>query len=238
MKEVQDRWFREAKAQGYRSRAAFKLLEIDRKRRLLRRGMRVLDVGAAPGSWLQVAAAAVGPKGTVVGVDLKTIDPSDLPEQVSLLAGDARELTLEDLGGRRFDLVISDMAPDTTGDRSGDQARSARLCHDLLDRLASWLRPGGNLVFKVFEGGDYPPLLQRTRSLFGKTKGFKPPASRAESVEMFVIAEGFTPPEPGAPRASHIEGDASGSPGRDSEPVDRTPIARDRPRGWGASPRR
>lgn len=224
MKEVQDHWFREAKARGYRSRAAFKLLEIDRKRRVLRRGHRVLDVGAAPGSWLQVAAAAVGPKGRVVGVDIKEIDPTGLPDQVDLISRDVRELTLADLGGTSFDLVLSDMAPDTTGDRGGDQARSARLCHDLLDRLSEWLRPGGDLVFKVFEGGDYPELLQRTRTLFRKVKGFKPPASRSESVEMFVIAEGMK---------------AAGEPPREESAEARKdpfPIARDRPRGW-AKPR-
>ena len=222
MKEVQDHWFREAKAKGYRSRAAFKLLEIDRKRRLLRRGMRVLDVGAAPGSWVQVAAAAVGPKGRVVGVDLKTIDHAGMPDQVALIAADMRDLSLAELGGCPFDLVLSDMAPDTTGDRGGDQARSARLCHDLLDRLGEWLRPGGNLVFKVFEGGDYPELLQRTRSLFAKVKGFKPPASRAESVEMYVIAEDCQ----STPKASESSMESRDSP---------FPIAKERPRGWGAA---
>lgn len=222
MKEVQDHWFREAKAQGYRSRAAFKLLEIDRKRRLLRRGSRVLDIGAAPGSWIQVAAAAVGSGGRVVGVDLKSIDPAGLPDHATVLTADMREVDIDDLGGRPFDLVLSDMAPDTTGDRGGDQARSARLCHDLLDRLPHWLRPGGHLVYKVFEGGDYPALLQRTRRLFAKVKGFKPPASRAESVEMYVIAEGFDPAADDAPAGE------SGA----ATPV---PIAKERPRGWGAS---
>jgi 23S rRNA (uridine2552-2'-O)-methyltransferase len=220
VKEVQDHWFREAKAQGYRSRAAFKLLEIDRRKRVLRRGMRVLDVGAAPGSWTQVAAAAVGPKGEVIGFDLKAIDPAGLPPQARVLTADLREIELESLGGRPFDVVLSDMAPDTTGDPSGDQARSARLCHDLLDRVARWLRPGGTLVYKVFEGGDYPELLKRTRTLFEQVKGFKPPDSRAESVEMYVIAEG---------RRREQEDSTS-----DSAPEDPHAIARNRPRGWGA----
>lgn len=219
MKEVQDHWFREAKAQGYRSRAAFKLLEIDRRKRLLRKGMRVLDVGAAPGSWTQVAAAAVGPKGAVIGFDLKAIDPTGLPTQARVFTADLREVGLEELGGRPFDVVLSDMAPDTTGDPSGDQARSARLCHDLLDRVGRWLRPGGTLVFKVFEGGDYPELLKRTRTLFGQVKGFKPPASRAESVEMYVIAE---------VRRPDLDGFAD-----EQAPDDPHAIARNRPRGWG-----
>jgi 23S rRNA (uridine2552-2'-O)-methyltransferase len=193
MREVQDHWFREAKAKGYRSRAAFKLLEIDRRRPILRSGAGILDCGAAPGSWLQVAAERVGPRGRVVGVDLKAIDPGGLPAWVTLVEADLRECSLGELGGRPFEVVLSDMAPDTTGDPGGDQARSARLVNDLLDRLGEWLRPGGALVYKVFEGGDYPPLLRRTQSLFARAKGFKPTASRAESVEMFVIAEGFRP---------------------------------------------
>lgn len=220
MKEVQDHWFREAKAQGYRSRAAFKLIEIDRRKRILRRGMRVLDVGAAPGSWTQVVAEAVGPKGEVVGFDLKSIDPSGLPPHARVLVADLREVELDSLGGRPFDVVLSDMAPDTTGDPSGDQARSARLCHALLDRIADWLRPGGVLVYKVFEGGDYPELLRRTRTMFEQVKGYKPPASRAESVEMYVIAEGRR-------RETETSGDAP-------DPADPHAIARNRPRGWGS----
>ena len=218
MKEVQDHWFREAKAQGYRSRAAFKLIEIDRRKKILRRGMRVLDVGAAPGSWTQIAAEAIGPKGEVIGFDLKQIDPTGLPPQATVLVADLREIGLESIGGRPFDVVLSDMAPDTTGDPSGDQARSARLCHVLLDRIADWLRPGGTLVYKVFEGGDYPELLRRTRTMFDQVKGFKPPASRADSVEMYVIAEGRR-------RDLEPSGDRPTS-------ADPHAIARNRPRGW------
>ena len=220
VKEVQDHWFREAKAQGYRSRAAFKLIEIDRRKKILRRGMRVLDVGAAPGSWTQVAAEAVCPKGEVIGFDLKAIDPSGLPPHATVLVADLRDIGLEAVGGRPFDAVLSDMAPDTTGDPSGDQARSARLCHALLDRIADWLRPGGTLVYKVFEGGDYPELLRRTRTIFEHVKGFKPPASRAESVEMYVIAEG---------RRRDL-----GQTDEMTPPTDPHAIARSRPRGWGA----
>ncbi len=191
MKEVQDHWFRLAKEEGYRSRAAYKLIDIDDRRRLLRRGDRVLDAGAAPGSWSQVAATRVGPKGEVVAVDLKEISKANLPPQVRVLRGDLRELSLDDLGGRPFDVVLSDMAPDTTGDPMGDGFRSARLCHDLLDRAALWLRRGGNLAMKVFEGGEYPELLRRAGRMFDEAKGYKPRASRAESVEMFIVCLGF-----------------------------------------------
>jgi 23S rRNA (uridine2552-2'-O)-methyltransferase len=191
VKEVQDHWFRLAKEEGYRSRAAYKLIDIDDRRRLLRRGDRVLDAGAAPGSWSQVAATRVGPKGEVVAVDLKEISKANLPPQVRVLRGDLRELSLDDLGGRPFDVVLSDMAPDTTGDPMGDGFRSARLCHDLLDRAALWLRRGGNLAMKVFEGGEYPELLRRAGRMFDEAKGYKPRASRAESVEMFIVCLGF-----------------------------------------------
>ncbi|MFO0827983.1 MAG: RlmE family RNA methyltransferase [Phycisphaerales bacterium] len=196
MREVQDHYFRLAKEEGYRSRAAYKFIEIDERKHILRRGDRVLDAGAAPGSWAQVAAARVGPRGEVVGVDLKAIDPRGYPANVRMLQGDLRDVTLEELGGEPFDAIISDMAPDTTGDPSGDHFVSARLCNDLLDRAGDWLRRGGNLVMKVYEGADYPRLLRRAAGLFDDAKGFKPKASRAESVEMYIVCHGFKGPKP------------------------------------------
>ena len=187
MREVQDHWFREAKRQGFRSRAAFKLIEIDDRRRILRKGDVVLDAGAAPGSWCQVAAKKVGARGRVVGIDLKPIERGDLPPEVDLIEGDLRSYDPAASGIEHFDVVLSDMAPDTTGDPFGDHHRSIRLCHELLDRCSTWLRPGGNLVLKVFEGGAYRDLLDRMSKRFGTSKGFKPKASRSESVEMFVF---------------------------------------------------
>ncbi len=187
MKEVQDHWFRLAKEEGYRSRAAYKFIDIDDRKGLLHRGDRVLDAGAAPGSWTQVAATRVGPKGEVVAVDLKAINGGGYPSNVRLIQADLRDLTMADLGGRPFDAVLSDMAPDTTGDPSGDAIRSSRLCHELLDRCPEWLRKGGNLTMKVFEGGEYPELLKRAARMFAEAKGYKPRASRAESVEMYVV---------------------------------------------------
>ncbi len=191
VKEVQDHWFRLAKEEGYRSRAAYKLIDIDDRKRLLRRGDRVLDAGAAPGSWAQVAVERVGPKGEVVAVDLKQINGGGYPSNVRLLQADLRDVSLAELGGRPFDVIMSDMAPDTTGDPMGDAMRSARLCHDLLDRAVEWLRPGGNFTMKVFEGGEYPELLRRAGRMFEEAKGYKPRASRAESVEMFVVCLGY-----------------------------------------------
>ncbi|NBX37362.1 MAG: RlmE family RNA methyltransferase [Planctomycetes bacterium] len=191
MKEVQDIWFRRAKECGYRARSAFKLLQIDEKKHLLRRGQRVLDVGAAPGSWTQVAAERVGHGGAVVAFDLKVIDPKGLPTQVTLLQADLEKIEVDALGGVAFDVVLSDMGPDTSGDASSDAVRSARLCGTLLDRLPHWLRKGGSLVMKVYEGGEYPALLRRTERLFDEVKGMKPEASRRESVEMFIVGKGY-----------------------------------------------
>ncbi|MBC22911.1 MAG: 50S rRNA methyltransferase [Phycisphaerae bacterium] len=209
MREIQDHWFREAKKEGYRSRAAFKLLQVLQKRpALMGRGSNVLDVGAAPGSWTQVAAKAVGPRGGVYSVDLNPISPQGLPDQVRLVTADALQIDPTEGQGPVFDVVLSDMAPATSGHPSTDHLRSVNLCNSLLDRLILWLRPGGNLVMKVFEGSEYPALLARGNAGFKRFKGFKPQASRAESVEMFLIGEGFVPdpdqapPESVAPRRS------------------------------------
>ncbi len=212
-RELHDHFFRRAKAEGYRSRAAFKLTEIDDRRRILRRGMWVLDAGCAPGSWTQVIAERVGSDGVVVGVDLKDTDERGLPPSVRLVGGDLTALSRDELLGelatRRpdgppFDAILSDMAPDTTGDPFGDSHRSIRLCHALLDRAPEWLRAGGAIVMKAFEGQAYPELVKRVRSEFDEARGFKPKASRGDSVEMFVIGQGFrgsgagarTTPEP------------------------------------------
>jgi 23S rRNA (uridine2552-2'-O)-methyltransferase len=191
--EVQDHFFRQAKRDGYLSRAAYKLIEIDDRKKLLSKGDRVLDCGAAPGSWLQVAARRVGPKGAVVGIDLKPITHRFGEKNISLLQGDLTETAAEQLrdGGKLFDVVLSDMAPNTTGDRLVDHHGSVRLCDAVLERCVDVLKPGGILVMKVFEGEAYPDLLQRTRDRFAKVKGFKPKASRDSSTEMYVIAEGF-----------------------------------------------
>ena len=196
MREVQDHYFRLAKEEGFRSRAAYKLMEIDDRKRVLHRGDRVLDAGAAPGSWAQVAAKRIGEQGTVWAVDLKSIERRGYPSNVRLLQADLREITLQDVGGELFDVILSDMAPNTTGDPGGDHFQSVRLCNDLLDRAGDWLRRRGNLVMKVFEGQEYPALLKRSERLFQEAKGYKPRASRSESVEMFIICHGYRGPSP------------------------------------------
>ncbi len=194
---LHDHYFREAKREGYRSRAAYKLIEIDEKRKVLRAGDRVLDCGAAPGSWMQVAAARVGDRGTVVGIDLQSFTPIGPGRNLVILRGDALAvddatlLDAADADGRRFDVVLSDMAPPTTGEASMDHHRSARLVGALLDRCVTLLLPGGHLVAKVFEGETYPELLARAGDAFDAVKGFKPKASRAISREIFIVAKGF-----------------------------------------------
>ena len=184
---LHDHFFREAKRNGYRSRAAYKLLEIDDKRDILHTKDYVLDLGAAPGSWLQVASKRVGPRGRVIGVDLKEIDDLQL-ENVTTIQEDVTKLSLKTFGDETmFDVILSDMAPNTTGTRTIDHHGSIRLCHTALDIAATLLRSGGNLVMKVLEGEAYRELLDRCEASFSVAKGFKPKASRAISTEMFVV---------------------------------------------------
>ena len=196
MKELHDHFFRKAQRESYRSRAAYKLIEIDDKRRILGKGDRVVDCGAAPGSWLQVASSRIGPRGLVLGIDLKPIASHGLASNVTLVEGDVMATDVPGLLGGKADSVLSDMAPDTTGTPSADQFRSARLCEELLDRLPMWLKRGGACVMKVFEGEAYPELLRRASASFDRAKGFKPAASRSESVEMFLICTGYLGEDP------------------------------------------
>jgi 23S rRNA (uridine2552-2'-O)-methyltransferase len=198
---LHDRFFRLAQSEGYRARSAYKLREIAERRRLLRPGQRVLDLGCAPGSWLQIASELVGPSGVVVGIDLQAIQPG-LPPNVRAFTGDITSFeaqTLTSAAGGLFDAVLSDMAPNTTG--AGDHFRSERLCRAVLDLLPALLRPGGSLVMKVFEGEKYPALLRDTAHLFGEAKGFKPQASRDVSREIYIIATHYRPAPTSALRA-------------------------------------
>lgn len=200
-RKLHDRYFKQAKAEGYLARSAYKLTEIADRFGLAPEGGRVLDVGCAPGSWLQVASELVGPRGRVVGIDLKRVD-HPMPPNVVALAGDIEQTppeTLTDLaGGGLFDLVLSDMAPNTSG--HGDDLVSARLCRALLALLTGVLRPGGSLVMKIFEGQEYPAVLREARARFREAQGFKPKASRDVSREMYIVARGFRAPESGGGR--------------------------------------
>ncbi len=191
---LHDEFFKKAKAEGYLARSAYKLQEINQKKRLFGRGSRVLDLGCAPGAWIQIALEEVGPSGVVVGIDLKEVRDTFGPN-AHILQGDIYTTPPEVLkgeSGKLFDAVVSDMAPDTTG--HGDHFLSIRLCRRVLEMLPQLLRPGGHLVMKAFEGEEYGPLLRETEQVFQYVKGFKPKASRDISVEMYVVAERYRPP--------------------------------------------
>ena len=186
-----DFYSRRARASGFPARSVWKLQELDRRHRLLRQGMHVLDLGAAPGSWSLYARDRVGADGSVTAVDL-------VPRPAGLGAPDARlrwlqaDLTGEqlrgELRGRRFDLVLSDAAPATSGNHGVDAARSAELVEAVLDLAPDHLREGGNLVAKVLQGEELPDLLALARSRFARVRTAKPAASRGESSETFLLA--------------------------------------------------
>jgi 23S rRNA (uridine2552-2'-O)-methyltransferase len=189
---VADPYVRKAKALGYRSRAAFKLAEIDRADRLFAPGQRVVDLGAAPGGWSQVAGARVGPGGRVIAVDLLELEP--LPA-VTVIRGDfTDEAVLREvertLGGERVDLVLSDMSPNLSGVAASDQARSIHLCELAVDFGLAHLQPGGSLLVKAFQGAGFPAFLQRLRASFERVASRKPGASRSRSSEMYLLARG------------------------------------------------
>jgi len=188
-----DPWVKKAQAQGYRSRAVFKLLEIQQKDRLLRPGMTVLDLGAAPGGWSQVAADLVGDKGLVIASDLLAMDP--VPG-VTFIQGDFREDAVFDailaaLEGRRIDLVISDMAPNMSGERSVDQPRAMCLAELALDMARKVLRPGGDFLVKVFQGEGIDAFRNEMKLSFRQLLVRKPEASRARSSEVYLLGRGF-----------------------------------------------
>ncbi|MGI9014840.1 MAG: RlmE family RNA methyltransferase [Phycisphaerales bacterium] len=198
-REIHDHFFREAQREGYRSRAAYKLIEIDDRKRVLKPGDRVLDAGAAPGSWMQVASQRIGSKGHVVGVDLKPIEMlNNCDAAITIVQADLRTVDRHDLitpiaPALQFDVILSDMAPGTTGDPRSDHFRSADLCELLLGRASELLRRGGNFVMKIFEGERFPELLAQMREMFDAARAFKPKASRSESVEMYLIGKGYRP---------------------------------------------
>jgi 23S rRNA (uridine2552-2'-O)-methyltransferase len=189
---MNDPYVAEARRVGYRSRAAFKLIELDERFRLLRPGQRVVDLGCAPGGWTQVAVARVGRYGVVVGVDLTETAP--LPG-AALLTADIRDpATLAAIGnalGGPADIVLSDMAPAATGHAATDHLRIVALAEDAFAVASEILKPGGAFVAKVFQGGAEGQLLAALKRDFAELRHAKPPASRAESAETYVVATGF-----------------------------------------------
>ena len=191
-RQLNDPYVAEAKAKGYRSRAAFKLIELDDKFHFLKAGARVLDLGAAPGGWTQVALKRVGGNGQVVGADILEIAPISGATLLVLdmMAPDAPDTIRNSLGGPA-DVVMSDMAAATTGHRTTDHIRTTALFEAALDVAEDMLKPGGTFVGKVFQGGAASSLLTRLKQAFREVKHVKPPASRSESVELYLVALGY-----------------------------------------------
>lgn len=191
---LNDHYLQKSRVDDYRSRAAYKLEEIDQKYKLIKPGMKILDLGAAPGSWTQYALRKVNGKAKIVAIDLLEIAPI---EGAIILQGDIRDpqkqAQIIELAPNGLDLILSDMAPDTTGVHFADTENSALLVHLALDIAEKLLRQGGNFVAKVFEGAEYQQLLQRTRKLFGFAKSFNPKASLTRSREIFLVAMDFKP---------------------------------------------
>ncbi len=201
--ERKDSFHQRAKREGFRSRAAYKLNEIQRSSRLLRPGLRVLDLGCWPGGWLQVAAELVGPKGRVVGVDQAAVEPLGL-EQVRTLEADLTDpelapRLLEALGGRA-DVLLSDAAPKLTGVRATDRAREEALLCAIEELLPQLLRRGGDLLLKVLVGAEAQVGLQRIRLRCDRARSLRPAASRKGTRERYLLARGYRPLAPTGPR--------------------------------------
>ena len=194
MKEhVNDVFVRRARAEGYRSRAAYKLAEIVARDRLLKPGMTVVDLGAAPGGWSQVARAQVGARGRVVALDVLEMAP--LPG-VAFVQGDFRDETAlgaleRELAGARADLVLSDMSPNISGIGVSDQARAMYLAELALEFAVRHLKPGGSLLVKVFQGAGFEEFLRALRARFGSVVTRKPAASRGRSSEIYLLGRDF-----------------------------------------------
>lgn len=199
-RQLNDPYVQRAKSEGYRSRAAYKLIEIDDKAQFLKRGGRVVDLGAAPGGWSQVAAARVGSesgkgkgaKGKVVAIDLLDVEAIPGVEfmQLDFNDADAPEKLKEMLGGPA-DVVLSDMAGNTTGHRQTDHLKIVALVEMAAEFAREVLSPGGTFLAKVIQGGTEHTLLAELKKNFATVKHIKPPASRADSAELYVLAQGF-----------------------------------------------
>ena len=196
--DPRDRFFEKAKREGLRARSAYKLAEIQQRLRILRPGARVLDLGAAPGGWCQIAARAVGERGFVLGIDQEEIPP--LPNPVATWVADAfaPELVerLRREGRAPYDVVLSDLAPRTSGVRATDEARSIALAGRALDLARQVLKPSGSVVVKLFMGGEFEAFLRRFKNAFGQVKVVKPEASVARrSKEVYLVGRSLRPAE-------------------------------------------
>jgi len=185
-RHITDPYVKAARKQGYRSRAAFKLLELDKKESILKPGFTVVDLGAAPGGWSQVAAEKVKPRGRVIAIDLLEIAPIS---GVTTLKGDFRQVLAEKHSiATRADAVLSDLSPNLSGITNVDQARLLELATAAVELCGKILKPDGVFVVKAFHGEAFDALLERLKAVFKKVKVAKPPASRGESAETYLVA--------------------------------------------------
>ena len=196
MYERKDPFYRRAKVSGYRSRAAFKLQQLAQRFRLFRAGDCVIDLGAWPGGWLQVAAEQVGPTGLVIGVDQQPIDP--LPDAtVTVLTGDVSDADIAErlsrVCARKADVVLSDLAPKLSGVRDRDAAHAQRLVDCVLTLAERLLRPGGHLVVKLFTTAEVPACMARLHAEFAEVRTTRPEATRKGSSELYAVAKRFRP---------------------------------------------
>jgi len=192
-RHVSDPFVKKAQLDGYRSRSAYKLTELNEKDRLIRPGMRILDLGSAPGGWSQVAGKLVGAKGRVLATDILPMEPI---KNVDFIQGDFTDEAvvaqlLAWLGSGKFDLIISDIAPNITGIDSADQASSMNFLDLALDTVRETLKPGATFVAKMFQGSGSDQYVKELRTSFEKVLIRKPTASRAESREVYIVAKGF-----------------------------------------------
>ncbi len=190
-----DVFHQRAKREGYRSRAAYKLEEIQRRARILKRGAKVFDLGCWPGGWLQVAAQVVGPKGRIVGVDLAELDPPLYEKNVQFLCADLTDASTADallaLLGGTADVVLCDAAPKLTGVRATDRAHEEALLEAIEALVPRLLRPGGDLLVKLLEGPEAQTIEKRLRAGFTRSRSLKPKASRKGTTERYVVAHGL-----------------------------------------------
>jgi 23S rRNA (uridine2552-2'-O)-methyltransferase len=192
-RHVSDPFVKQAQKDGYRARSAYKLIELNDKDRLIRPGMRILDLGSAPGGWSQVAGKIVGGQGRVLATDIL---PMDALENVDFIQGDFTEDAIEQqildwLSGAKFDLILSDMAPNTTGIDSADAAKSIYLLELALESARTTLKSHANFAAKMFQGAGSDQYLKELRTHFEKVTVRKPAASRKESREVYLVAKGF-----------------------------------------------
>lgn len=181
----QDHFFKKAKKEGFLARSAYKLDEVQKKYRVMKPGDKVLDLGCAPGAWSQIALKVVGGKGFVEGIDLKPVTLK--APNGHFFVRDVFDLKSEELQGFPFDVIVSDMAPNTTGIKSADQAKSEELCLKVLELCDQWLKPKGNMVMKFFMGAGSKALELEVKKRFEQVNQLRPDATRSESKEIFII---------------------------------------------------